>query len=218
MPYAYEYARKATVMGPIGLAKNLAVDILGSLNASALTHLARAYGSSDLLEGIKALVDYELSRIRRATRGRFTLYSLMLHEVVIDTLAAYGLTGLLAEALEYIERKGVVPGVETRNMPCVFNLLRENSSVFEKTIFATPFNRIGFQMGGTRETYEEIAGQFPGKIVAMSVLAAGYLKTQDALQYLAKFREDLLGVVFGVSQARHAIENFALARTVLGQT
>ncbi len=41
----------------------------------------------------------------------------MLHELIVDTLIPYGLTDVLVETLEYIKGKGVVPGVETRNLP-----------------------------------------------------------------------------------------------------
>ncbi len=215
-PYAYEYVRKATVLGHVGLAKKVAGDIIGSLNVSAVTHAAKAYLALDLVEGIKALIDYELSRIMRVSKGKFRLHSLMLHEVIVDTLTAYGLAHLLAEALEYVAKKGVLPGVETRNMPSVYKTLREFSSVFEKTIYATPFNKLGFQMAPSREIYEEMVREAPEKVIAMSAFAGGYLNTEDALEYLAKFRDCLLGAVFGVSKEKHAVQNFTLARKILG--
>jgi hypothetical protein len=200
----------------MGLAGKLAGDIISSLNVNAAMHAAKAYLSSDPVEGLKALIDYELSRIKRASEGRFQCYSLMLHEIVVDTLSAYGLTHMLSEALEHVASRGVVPGVETRNLPSVYRSLSEHSRVFNKTIFAAPFNRVGFQMTPSRQLCEEIVKEAPKKVIAMSAFAGGYLKLEDALEYLAQFKEYLLGVVLGVSKPEHALSDFTFANRVLG--
>lgn len=64
-PYAYEYVRKATVIGTVGLARELAGNVLRFMNIAAVYHGIKAATELDLVSGLKALINYELGRIRR---------------------------------------------------------------------------------------------------------------------------------------------------------
>lgn len=214
-PYAYEYVRKATVKGVPGLARDFIAQALKSLSLRTLYRAVKAVLRADVLEGVKALVDYEVLRVRSACRGKLPLTSLMIHEVVTDALAAYSLCDVLADALSYIGRRGIPePGVETRNAPHVVRCLREYLDPLNAVV-ATPFNKVGYQMAPSREAYEELVRSLPGRIIAMSALAAGYLRPREALSYLRSFRNYLRGAVFGVSRESHAVETFTLARQYL---
>ncbi|MGC9180784.1 MAG: hypothetical protein ACP5GZ_11380 [Vulcanisaeta sp.] len=211
-PYAYEYVRKATVVGTVGLVKEFVDNVTKSSNIRAIYHGFRAAVSMDLLNGLKALIDYELGRIKNAYGSK--PWTLMLHELIVDTLVPYGLTEVLAETLEYIRGRGVVPGIETRNLPTIYRALREYS-VMDYVVFSAPFNSVGFQMSPSKEAYEEFVRRYPGKLIAFSVLASGLLKPREALDYVAKFKNELLGIVIGVSKEEQ-VSVFKLARELLG--
>jgi hypothetical protein len=200
-PYAYEYVRKATVTGTVGLIKEIVFEVLKTFNLRAVINAVKAVYSKDLVYGLRMLIDYDLGRIKRFSGLK--PYTLMLHEIIVDTLIPYGLTEPIVEALYYIKRKNIIPGIETRNLPRIFNALKEYPNILEDTIFSTAFNKIGFQMAPSKESYEKIVLENPNKVIAFSILASGYLKPAEALEYIGKYKDSLLGVAVGVSKHKH---------------
>lgn len=80
---------------------------------------------------------------------------------------------------------------------------------------AAPYNKIGFQMNPSRTECEKALAQVPeSNVIAMSVLAAGYLKLPEAMEYIGGL-SNLKGVVVGVSKERHARETFRLLQKEL---
>ena len=74
-------------------------------------------------------------------------------------------------------------------------------------IIMTPFNSIGFQMNPSRQSCEECLSKMnDANVIAMSILAGGYLSLDQATTYI-KTLSKLSGVVIGVSTADHAGEN-----------
>ena len=202
IPYAFEYVRRATQVGASGLIRDVAANIVKSGNlmmiAGGLNFLLRA--NTDEL--IRLYIDYELNRLK-ASIGRYPNI-LFLHELVVDTLIPYGLINILVEALEYIRCKGIVPGIETRNLPIVYRSLDEYIDASDEIVFAAPFNKIGFQMSPSREEYERLVENNKVRLIAFSILAAGYLKPDEALEYIKRFKSSLLGVSVGISKRSHA--------------
>ena len=73
----------------------------------------------------------------------------------------------------------------------------------------SPFNKVGYQMNSSREVCESTLRKNPGiKLIAMSTLAAGYLKPKEAYDYLFNELDNISGVVVGVSSKEHAEETF----------
>ncbi len=96
----------------------------------------------------------------------------------------------------------------------IYTALREYS-IFNDVIFSAPFNRVGFQMSPSKAGYEEFVRRNPGKLIGFSVLASGLLRPREALEYVAQFRDGLLGIAIGVSREEQ-VEVFRLARELLG--
>jgi hypothetical protein len=79
-------------------------------------------------------------------------------------------------------------------------------------LIATPFNKVGFQMNPSGVECEKALAKIPEpNVIAMSILAAGYLKPSEAITYV-KNLPNLLGVVVGVSKESHACETFKLLK------
>jgi hypothetical protein len=82
---------------------------------------------------------------------------------------------------------------------------------------AAPFNKVGFQMNPLREDCEKMLAELPQpNVIAISILAAGYLSPSEAIDYLATL-PNIKGVAVGVSKESHARETFRLLKEKLCQ-
>jgi hypothetical protein len=82
-----------------------------------------------------------------------------------------------------------------------------------RVIIAAPFNRIGFEMNPSREECERaLRGLSEPCLIAISVLAAGYLGLDDAMDYIVSL-PNVKGAALGVSKEKHARETFRLLRS-----
>ena len=119
---------------------------------------------------------------------------------------------LFKSYFSYLTKKGITPGFNSRNLPYMIKKFSEWGIDLDKIVLATPFNESGFQMNPSRKECELTLSNLPTPIVlAISVLAAGYFKPPEAVNYLAKLT-NLKGVVIGVSKEQHARESFQLFR------
>ena len=68
-------------------------------------------------------------------------------------------------------------------------------------------NKLGYQVSPSREAFEECLRNNELQLLAMSTLAAGYLKPGEAYEYLFSLPR-IDSVVVGVSSKIHATETF----------
>jgi hypothetical protein len=161
---------------------------------------------------LKTYLSYELSRIRSSAGGRAKMASLILHEVVTDMGLALNLDWLFKSHVSYLSERGITPGFNTRNFPYLVRKFKEWNLDLEETVIATQFNKAGFQMNPSREECEKaLTSLSRPAVLAISVLAAGYLKLNEALDYLVGL-ENIRGAVVGVSTVKQAHETFGVFR------
>ncbi|MEM2094788.1 MAG: hypothetical protein QXI32_05775, partial [Candidatus Bathyarchaeia archaeon] len=135
-----------------------------------------------------------------------------LHELVTDTALALNLKWLFDRYVKFMKRLGVAPGFETRNFPILAERLEEWGLDSERLVVAAPFNLVGFQMNPSKDTCEKALANVRGlEVIAISILAAGYLRLPDALSYVESLPK-LAGVVVGVSNPEQAVESFKALR------
>ena len=208
-PYAYEYVRKATLTGGVsGLAKNLAKEMIFSSNVKVITMNAGGILRFNPSALLKTYVAYELSRIKSVSNGNVTLKSFMLHEIVTDMALALNMEKLFKSYIKFMESHKVRPGFETRNFPYLVDKFSQWNIDFSKLTLTSSFNKMGFQMCPSQADCEEALERAKeAEVIAMSILAAGYLKPADAIGYLADLK-GLSGVVVGVSKEKQATETF----------
>jgi len=214
-PYAYEYVRKATQTGGVaGLAKTLAKELIFSSNIKVVASNAPRILRFDLSALLKTYVAYELSRIRSVCGKKVRLDAFMLHEIITDMALALNMEQLCKGYINFLESKHVRPGFETRNFPYLVDKFSEWGLDFSKLTLTSSFNKVGFQMCPSQCECEAALERAEGaEVIAMSVLAAGYLKPTEAIDYLAKL-QGLSGLVIGVSKERHATETFRVFRGI----
>jgi hypothetical protein len=137
------------------------------------------------------------------------LESLLLHEVIVDIGLALNLKWLFDLHIDLMRDRGIVPGFETRNFAYLITKLREWTISPREILIAAPFNKVGFQMNPSKATCEETLRTCESRVVAMSILAAGYLSPIDAVDYLQHL-PNLAGAVVGISKEKQARETFGI--------
>jgi hypothetical protein len=211
VPYAYEYVRLAAQVGGVsGLAKQVSRQIMFSRNivtvAPNLIGLLRVDPSAFL----KTYLIYEISQIKSAAGKDANLKSVLLHEVITDMALALDLDKLFKSYINFLFKSKIRPGFETRNFPYLVEKFTEWHINMSEITIAASFNKVGFQMNPSQKDCENALASVGGtEVIALSILAAGYLKPPEAINYLRTL-PNLKGVVAGVSKERHAEETFKL--------
>lgn len=76
---------------------------------------------------------------------------------------------------------------------------------------------LGFQMNPSRDECERALRSLDDPfLIAISVLAAGYLRLEDAAEYLASL-PNIKGAAVGVSKQKHAEQTFTLLTSRFGK-
>lgn len=215
VPYAYEYVRMATRTGGItGLAKKVARQIAFSSTITKTVLNIPGYIKIDPTAFLKTYLIYEIARLKSA-RKNANLKSIMLHEVITDMALALNLDQFFKSYINFLLKQEIQPGFETRNFVYLVNKFSEWKIDFSKIVLATPFNKIGFLMNPSKIECENALEKVSGaKVIAMSILAAGYIEPSKAIDYFLDL-PNITHVVVGVSKEKHAIETFRLLRKVL---
>jgi hypothetical protein len=211
VPYAYEYVRLATQTGGlVGLAKRFSKQLMASWNLGAIASGVKGVLGMDPEALLRTYLSYEISRIKSAAGKDARIESVLLHEVITDMALALNLDWLFHAYSRYLLKRDITPGFNTCNLPTLVTKFREWDMEVEETLVATPFNRVGFQMNPSREECEKTLGELRKPlVVAISMLAAGYLKLPEAADYLAGL-PNVRGVAVGVSNDKHAKETFRI--------
>ncbi|MBN2604090.1 MAG: hypothetical protein JXA91_08170 [Candidatus Thermoplasmatota archaeon] len=208
VPYAYEYVRLATQLGVVGLVKKLGKKIVLLGNSGAIFNGLKGILRVDPECLMKTYLLYELSRIKSSAGKQMNIASLMLHEVVTDMLLSMNADWLVKSYINFLSKRKIKPGFETRNFEYLVNKFKEWNIDFSKIVIAAPFNKVGFQMVPSKEKCEKTLAEIPeSTIIAFSILAAGYLKLDEAVDYM-KTLPNLKGVAVGVSKEHQSRETF----------
>lgn len=203
LPYAYGYVRQMTEKG---IAATIA-DALAPASMHEKMRIVFSGGLSMLRKDIngllKTFVDVELLPFNNVN-----VRCIFLHDVLVDLALALRLREIFELFIEHVEDKHHARvGFVTKNFARLVRQLDE-WGIDDKVIMA-PFNKVGFQMNPSREECERALRECKHDVIAMSTLAAGYLKPEEAYEYLFKL-PNIRSVVVGVSSKKHAEETFRL--------
>jgi hypothetical protein len=203
-------------MGVGGLAKSFVKQVMVSGNLKAAVIGLRGITLSDPVALLKSFLSYEISRIKSLSGKHMVLESVMLHEIVTDMALALNLEWLFNSYIEFMNKLEITPGFETRNFKYLVSKFKEWGVDLSDVAIAAPFNKMGFQMTPSRIECEKVLELLPKpNVIAISILAAGYLRLEEAIEYL-KNLPNIRGLAVGVSKERHAKETFKALRKELG--
>ena len=213
VPYAYEYVRLATKTGGFsGLAKSVIRQIVFTTHGKAIAPAVVGSITANPSTLMKTYLIYELSRVKHAAGNSAHIKSIILHEVITDMALSLNFDWLFVSYVKFMLKNRIRPGLHTRNLPYLVKKLGEwGIDPIQLTILA-PFNKIGFQMNPSKTDFEKTLESISGiKVIAMSILASGYLKPPEAISYVAGL-PNLTHIAVGVSNEHQAIETFRLLR------
>jgi len=208
LPYMAKYVRMANERGMV----NMVEEILGAATWKERFGILSIGGmgvvKTDIAEMLKALIDIELLPFKKVK-----LKGVFLHNALSDMIASLRLHEIAHIFSSYITDKyKVLPAFCTLNISLIINFL--NDIGIKNPLLMAPFNPIGFQMNPSREEAEKALKKTPSRIIAMSTLAAGYVKPKEAFEYISTLAE-IGSVIVGASSEEHIVENNKLIRRLV---
>jgi len=211
VPYAFEYVRLANQLGGIqGLAKKFGRDMLKTRNITAMRYGIEGVLTFDPVSLLKTYLSYEISRIRLSTHKKAKLDSMLLHQLITDMALALDLDWLFKSYVEFLEKRKITPGFNTGNFSFLVNKFSNWGIKLDNVVIAAPFNKVGFQMTPSIKECEKTLKMLPKpNVIAISVLAAGYISIKEAADYLQTL-PNIEGVSIGISKEKHAKETFSV--------
>jgi hypothetical protein len=198
LPYVQGYVLKVNekgllrtvmdILSPhVGLHKKIRIMTKGGLGAIR----------KDFFELFKVLIDTELMKLQN-----LNIKKVFLHDVLTDLALSLNLATVFKVFQEHLhDEYEIEAGLVTKNFPKLAYMLGKWDLNFATIM--TSFNKVGFQMNPTRELCEKSLLEYRGEIIAMSVLAGGYLQLNEAHEYIVS-QPKIKKVVIGMSSIVHA--------------
>jgi hypothetical protein len=216
VPYAFEYVRLASQLGGISsLVRKLGMDILKSRNLKAIRLGVKGALTRNPEAIMKTYLAYEISRVEPFVDNKVCLDSLLLHQLITDMALALNLDLFFKTYIDFLSSYKITPGFNTGNFAFLVNKFNEWNIDLREVVVAAPFNKIGFQMVPSIQECEKFLRKNPAPfVIALSVLAAGYIQPKDAAEYIATLPQ-IKGIALGVSKEKHAKETFSIFTKVL---
>jgi len=217
VPYAFEYVRLATQLGGLpALARKFGLEMVKSKNLSGIGLGLKGALTANPSSLIKTYLGYEISRIKSSVNKRVCIDSVLLHQLITDMALALDLDWLFDLYVNFILSKKMIPGFNTGNFAFLVDKFVEWNIDLRKVIIAAPFNKVGFQMTPSVEECEKALSALPEPVViAISILAAGYILPEEAAKYIERL-PNIRGIAVGISKEKHARETFSLFKNALG--
>lgn len=205
IPYVQGYVKKANEKGMIGLIN----DVLEPASISNKFKLVLKGGASllnrDFMSILGTAIDIELLPFKDVN-----VKAVFLHNVFTDLALSLNSKEVFELFISHVEDNyGVTPAFGTLNFARLVTKFDEWG--IHKPLIMASFNKVGFQMNPSREECERCLSEYDVNVLAMSTLAAGYLKPTEAYEYLFSL-PNIKSVVAGVSTQEHAQETFNIIR------
>jgi len=197
MPYAHKYADALVALGPFEMINKFTP---GNKFISGLKGVGSLI-TSNPLPIMQLLVDSEMKLLKGMNvKGIFLL------NIVTDLLLGLEMHEILYEFSEYVEKKySVKAGFFTMNYVKLRNVLVDKLGL-KDPIIVSNVNKIGFRMNPSKEDVELNLKKKNCFNIAMSFLASGALKPNEAAKYI-KSLENVDSVLFGASSPNHIKES-----------
>ena len=216
LPFAEGYVRIANEKGTTGLIKEMMSRIPLSGKARALIDTGISALSMDAVGLLKAYVNMELASYLNAKPKNANLRGVLLHEVVTDLGISFQTKELFESFMEHVRANyDAKPGFVTRNFARFVDFFESSGLSLKDVVVMAPFNSLGFQMNPSKQACEDsLSRMSDGSVIAVSILAAGYLEVDAAAEYLRSLA-NVSGIAVGISSKQQAKSTFeALGKLV----
>ena len=203
LPYAQGYVAKITEKGVIGAMNSILSGTSMQKKLQILFNGSVGFVKKDFGKLLETFIDVELLPMNNVK-----IKSIFLHDVITDLAISLGMKNVIEVFLAHIKDKYKVEGgLVTKNFPKLISTLKEWN--LQIPTIMTSFNPIGYQMNPSREECEKNLYE-SNKVIAMNVLAGGFLKPEQSIDYISKLK--LNSIVIGMSNIKHAKETITAFR------
>lgn len=205
LPYIAKYVKEANQKG---IANVIFDQLKGTDLAEKVTLLAKG-GLGFKRKDIRAMMR-TLIRIEMAPLHGLKLKAVFFHNILTDLALGLGLKSIFEFYIDEITSHFQTrPAFATMNLPLLVERFKEWG--FERPLVMANVNKVGFAMNPSREACERCLAANDVQVMAMGTLASGYLKPDEAYQYIGRL-PNVDSVVVGVSTPEHAADTFAAIR------
>ena len=212
MPYAHKYANAVAEKGIFGALKDVIIkdssagDIVGMLAKGGFSIFEK-----DMLKVANLLVDIEMKMFRD-----LNVKVIFLQNIVTDLLLGFGIKEVFVSFADYVREKyGAEPGFVSLNLPKLVRFLIDCG--IENPIVCSAINKAGYFMNPNVKSYEETLKKNNFRPVAMSILASGAIKPEEAVKYVCE-QKSIKSIVFGASSKNHIVDTKNLIERYLGSS
>lgn len=205
VPYIAKYIKQANEKGIVNIVRDSLKETSFSDKMSMFMRGGIGLLTKDIRKMITLLIDFEV-----APFSKLNLKAIFLHDALTDLALGWGMADVLELFAEHVEKKyNTTPAFCTKNLPKLMELFKQTK--IKNPLIMASINKYGYQVNPSKEEFEECLRTNELQLLAMSTLAAGYLKPKEAYEYLFSLpRVD--SVVVGLSSTNHAEETFSEIR------
>ena len=208
IPYAQGYIRRANEMGVVGMLNDVLEPASTSTKLKILFKGGINVMRKDFLNILSTLIDVELLPFKG-----FNTKAVFLHNVLTDLALSLKAQNIFEFYIDHIkDNYGVEPAFVTMNFARLVESFDEWG--IKRPLIMASFNSAGFQMNPSKEECERFLQEYDVDVLAMSTLAAGYLKPKEAYEYLFSL-SNIKSAVVGVSTKEHVEETFGIIKNYL---
>lgn len=200
MPYAHKYASAVADKGIFGALKDTIITGSSAMDVvNMLTKGGFSLFEKDMLQVARILVDIEMKMFHG-----LNVKVMFIQNIVTDLLLGFGVKEVFTTFTDHIKDKyGAEPGFVTLNLPKLVEFLLECG--IENPIVCSAINKAGYFMNPDIKTYEATLKEKKFRSMAMSILASGAVKAEEAVEYVCQ-QPGIQSIVFGASSKKHIIE------------
>jgi hypothetical protein len=208
LPYMAKYVRMANERGLVSMLEDTLKQATWAERMAIGLRAGTGVVRKDLLAILGALIKIELLPFKG-----LNVQSVFLHNSLTDMLAAFRSTEVVEFFAKTIEEEhGACPAFCTLSAGLTMSYFRDIG--LKSPVIMAPFNPAGFQMNPSRARCEQLLQEYSCHMVAMSVLAAGYVTPTDAARYLSSLT-GIDSIIFGASSPGHITELSNVLGTVV---
>ncbi len=199
LPYIAKYVRQANEKGLV----NLFLDVVGqtsfSQKLSMMANSTRGILRKDLPSIARLLIDVEFLPFKGLNLG-----AIFVHDAITDLALGLGGEPMLEVFRDHVQKKyGVPAGFITKNVENFRNKVEARG--WEDYLVMASINKTGFYVNPSVDAAVNAINKPGMNFIAMSTLAGGALKPEEAYSFLGSI-PGVKSVVVGMSKKEHILE------------
>ena len=205
LPYVQKYVTAANQKGLLNVIFDMLSDARGADKLRMIWSGAKAVVGKDFRSVLAGLIQVELQPFQG-----FEVPYVFLHDAFTDLALAFDLKEIFEFYIEEIAKNyGAEAAFTTKNLPAFLEKFKQYG--LGAPLVMTHVNACGFSMNPSKEAVESSLHANPARVLAMSTLASGYLKPEEAYSYVGSL-PGIESIVVGVSSEGHLDETITAIR------